>query len=112
MPKETGEKLIVQNKKARHDYAIEDKYEAGLALTGTEVKSLREGRASLSEAFISIDRRGEICLRRLFQRTLDPLHIKVEHLFQHFIFSHGVVCDLHALHRSQAVADQLLERPL
>ena len=40
-PKETGEKLIVQNKKARHDYAIEDKYEAGLALTGTEVKSLR-----------------------------------------------------------------------
>ena len=55
MPKETGEKLIVQNKKARHDYAIEDKYEAGLALTGTEVKSLREGRASLSEAFISIE---------------------------------------------------------
>ena len=50
MPKEAGEKLIVQNKKARHDYAIEDKYEAGLALTGTEVKSLREGRASLSEA--------------------------------------------------------------
>ena len=44
MPKETGEKLIVQNKKARHDYAIEDKYEAGLGLTGTEVKSLREGR--------------------------------------------------------------------
>ena len=43
MPKEAGEKLIVQNKKARHDYAIEDKYEAGLALTGTEVKSLREG---------------------------------------------------------------------
>ena len=62
MPKETGEKLIVQNKKARHDYAIEDKYEAGLALTGTEVKSLREGRASLSEAFISIDRRGEMWL--------------------------------------------------
>ena len=53
MPKEAGEKLIVQNKKARHDYAIEDKYEAGLALTGTEVKSLREGRASLSEAFVS-----------------------------------------------------------
>ena len=60
MPKETGEKLIVQNKKARHDYAIEDKYEAGLALTGTEVKSLREGRASLSEAFISIAA-GVVC---------------------------------------------------
>ena len=62
MAKEQGTKLIVQNKKARHDYAIEDKYEAGLVLTGTEVKSLREGRASLAEAFISIDRRNEIWL--------------------------------------------------
>ena len=41
--------LIAQNKRARHDYAIEDTYEAGLVLTGTEVKSLREGRASLAE---------------------------------------------------------------
>ena len=47
MAKEQGVKPIAQNKKARHDYAIEDKYEAGLVLTGTEVKSLREGRASL-----------------------------------------------------------------
>ena len=62
MAKESGTKLIVQNKKARHDYAIEDHYEAGLVLTGTEVKSLREGRASLAEAFISIDRRGELWL--------------------------------------------------
>ena len=62
MAKETGTKLIVQNKKARHDYAIEDHYEAGLSLTGTEVKSLREGRASLAEAFVSIDRRGEMWL--------------------------------------------------
>ena len=53
---------IAQNKKARHDYAIEDKYEAGLVLTGTEVKSLREGRASLAESFITIDRRGEMWL--------------------------------------------------
>ena len=44
MAKEQGTKPIAQNKKARHDYAIEDKYEAGLVLTGTEVKSLREGR--------------------------------------------------------------------
>ena len=49
MAKEQGTKPIAQNKKARHDYAIEDKYEAGLVLTGTEVKSLREGRASLAE---------------------------------------------------------------
>lgn len=54
--------LVAQNKKARHDYVIEDTYEAGIALTGTEVKSLREGRASLSESFVSIDRRGEIWL--------------------------------------------------
>ncbi|MCB5679868.1 SsrA-binding protein, partial [Bifidobacterium breve] len=54
--------MIVQNKKALHDYAIEDKYEAGLALTGTEVKSLREVRASLAEAFVSTDRRGEMWL--------------------------------------------------
>ena len=60
--KEQGTKLIVQNRRARHDYTLEDKYEAGLSLTGTEVKSLREGRASLAESFISIDRRGEMWL--------------------------------------------------
>lgn len=54
--------MIVQNRRARHDYAIEDRYEAGLVLTGTEVKSLREGRASLTESFVSIDRRGEMWL--------------------------------------------------
>lgn len=53
---------IVTNRRARHDYEIEDTYEAGLVLTGTEVKSLREGRASLAEAFIDIDRRGEVWL--------------------------------------------------
>lgn len=62
MAKEQGAKLVAQNKKARYNYVIEDKYEAGMALTGTEVKSLREGRASLSEAFVSIDRRGEMWL--------------------------------------------------
>ena len=55
-------KMIAQNRRARHDYEIEDTYEAGLALTGTEVKSLREGRASLAESFISIDKRGEVWL--------------------------------------------------
>lgn len=54
--------MIAQNRRARHDYEIEDHYEAGVALTGTEVKSLREGRASLAESFVSIDRRGEIWL--------------------------------------------------
>ncbi|MCH4209667.1 SsrA-binding protein SmpB [Bifidobacterium sp.] len=62
MAKEQGTSLIAQNRRARHDYEIEDRYEAGLALTGTEVKSLREGHASLAESFVSIDRRGEIWL--------------------------------------------------
>jgi len=47
--------MIAQNKKARHDYHIEDTYEAGLVLQGTEVKSLREGRASLVDGFVDIE---------------------------------------------------------
>jgi len=55
MAKEQGHKLVAQNKKARHDYLIEDTYEAGLVLMGTEVKSLRQGRASLVDGFVDID---------------------------------------------------------
>ena len=55
MPKEQGRKLVAQNKKARHDYHLEDTYEAGLVLVGTEVKSLREGRASLVDGFVDIE---------------------------------------------------------
>jgi len=51
MVKQQGHKPIAQNKKARHDYLIEDTYEAGLVLTGTEVKSLRAGRATLVDGF-------------------------------------------------------------
>ncbi len=54
-------KLIAQNKKARHDYAIEDTYECGVVLQGTEVKSLRLGRASLVDGFATIDS-GEVFL--------------------------------------------------
>ncbi|MGC3023133.1 MULTISPECIES: SsrA-binding protein SmpB [unclassified Brevibacterium] len=54
MPKETGKKVIARNRKARHDYHIEHTWEAGLVLTGTEVKSLREGRASLTDGFALI----------------------------------------------------------
>lgn len=61
MPKETGRKLIAQNRKARHDYHIDDTFEAGLVLTGTEVKSLRAGRASLVDGFGDIEN-GEIWL--------------------------------------------------
>ena len=62
--KEKGRKLIAQNRKARHDYAILDTYEAGVALVGTEVKSLRLGRASLVEAYATVDD-GEVWLRGL-----------------------------------------------
>jgi len=51
MVKQVGQKVVAQNKKARHDFLIEDTYEAGLVLSGTEVKSLRAGRASLVDGF-------------------------------------------------------------
>ncbi|WP_432521301.1 SsrA-binding protein SmpB [Kineococcus sp. SYSU DK006] len=61
MPRETGRKVIASNRKARHDYFIEDTYEAGISLMGTEVKALRMGRASLVDGFAQIDR-GEMWL--------------------------------------------------
>ncbi|MDX5399450.1 MAG: SsrA-binding protein, partial [Actinomycetes bacterium] len=51
----SAKKVIARNKKAFHDYAIEDTFEAGLVLTGTEVKALRAGRASLAEGWVEID---------------------------------------------------------
>lgn len=66
MPKEKGEKVVATNRKARHDYTIEDTYEAGLVLSGTEVKSLRLGRASLVDGYGYIDN-GEA--------WLDAVHI-------------------------------------
>jgi len=62
--KERGRKVIASNRKARHEYAILDTYEAGIALQGTEVKSLRLGRASLVDAFATVDD-GEVWLRNL-----------------------------------------------
>jgi len=61
MVKEVGQKLIAQNKKARHDSSIEDVYECGIVLMGTEVKSLRAGRASLIDGFAMIEN-GELWL--------------------------------------------------
>jgi SsrA-binding protein len=61
MPREKGRKVIVSNRKARHDYAILDSFEAGVALTGTEVKSLRAGRASLVDAYAQVQD-GEVFL--------------------------------------------------
>jgi SsrA-binding protein len=54
-----GIKIIATNKKASHDFFLTEKYEAGLVLQGTEVKSLREGKVSIKEAFIMLDKKGE-----------------------------------------------------
>lgn len=62
MAKESGRRLVASNKKARHDFLIEDVFEAGIVLTGTEVKALRAGRASLVDGFASVDSRGEAWL--------------------------------------------------
>lgn len=62
--KEKGRKVIATNRRARHNYTILDVYEAGIALVGTEVKSLREGRASLVDTFATVDD-GEVWLRGL-----------------------------------------------
>src|SRR5687767_15878692 len=64
MAKETGRKVVAQNKKARHDYHIDDTYEAGLVLQGTEVKSLRAGRASLVDGFAEVEN-GEVYLHQV-----------------------------------------------
>lgn len=64
MARERGRKVIATNRKARHDYHIDDVYEAGIVLTGTEVKSLRAGRASLAEAFATVTD-GEVWLEHV-----------------------------------------------
>ena len=53
-------KIIAQNKKARHDYFVEETYEAGIELCGTEVKSIRGGRVNLKDSYASVTKRGEI----------------------------------------------------
>ena len=62
MPRPQGRIMVAQNRKARHDYHRGDRFEAGMVLTGTEVKSLRLGRASLADAFATVDD-GEVWLR-------------------------------------------------
>ena len=61
----SGIKIISENRKARHDYHIHETYEAGIALTGTEVKSLRAGRANLKDSYAQIDKSAELLLYNL-----------------------------------------------
>ena len=64
MPKTEGIRLIANNKKAYHDYFIDEKYEAGIALHGTEVKSLRMGKCSIKESFVTIQG-GEVLINHM-----------------------------------------------
>ena len=64
MPRERGQQVVATNRKARHDYHIEDVFEAGIVLTGTEVKSLRAGRASLVDGYATVER-GEAWLENV-----------------------------------------------
>jgi len=68
-PQSGGRRVLTQNRKARHDYIILDRLEAGIALVGTEVKVLREGKGSLSGAFALVDGRGEVWLHNV---TIPP----------------------------------------
>jgi SsrA-binding protein len=60
--KETNFKVVADNRRARFDYEIGETFEAGMVLTGTEVKSLRTGKASIGESYASLDRAGELYL--------------------------------------------------
>jgi SsrA-binding protein len=64
VPREQGRKVIASNRKARHDYHIDDVYEAGIVLMGTEVKALRAGRASLADGFATVTG-GEVWLEHV-----------------------------------------------
>ena len=86
-------KLIANNKKAWHDYFFEEKFEAGIELVGTEVKSIRQGHCSIKEAFIRIDKNGEVQIYgmhispyekgNIFNR--DPLRVRKLLLHRHEI---------------------------
>ena len=65
MAKSEGIKLIANNKKAYHEYFIDEKYEAGIALHGTEVKSLRMGKCSIKESFVTISNKGEVLINHM-----------------------------------------------
>lgn len=67
---QTGEKLIVKNRRAAFDYAIEDHFEGGLVLLGSEVKSMRAGKVDLVDSFASVDN-GELWLKQLYVAPLE-----------------------------------------
>jgi SsrA-binding protein len=84
MSEKPDRKIVVENRRARHNYAIEETYEAGLALQGAEVKALREGRGQIAEAYAAV-RDGEVFLHGMHispysgastHRVLDPVRTR------------------------------------
>ena len=77
--KTDGIKLIANNKKARHDYFVEDSFEAGIVLHGTEVKSLRQGHCSIKESFVDILIMGKCsfirCISALMKKEISSTKI-------------------------------------
>jgi SsrA-binding protein len=74
-----GTKLVAQNRRARYEYHLDDTYEAGLVLTGTEVKSLRDGRASIVEGWVKVDDAGEAWLMQATISEYDHGNINNHH---------------------------------
>ena len=66
-----GDRVVATNRRASHDYLIEDRFEAGIVLTGSEVKSLRQGRASVSEAFARVEN-GEVWIDNMHIPPYEP----------------------------------------
>ena len=73
-----GRKVIAENRKARHEYSLEDSFEAGLVLTGTEVKSLRNGQANIAEGYVSAEDGGLYLINALI-----PEYHGAGNFFQH-----------------------------
>ena len=88
MAKEKGTKLIANNKKAYHDYFIEETYEAGIELAGTEVKSLRQGNCSIKEAYVTAQTRSAITRLSRYDSELTALEkssadsVRIKHAFE------------------------------
>ena len=79
-----SQKLIANNKKAYHDYFIEETYEAGISLTGTEIKSVRQGKVSIKESYAKITSKGELVITGMHiapyeqgnRYNVDPLRVR------------------------------------
>ena len=79
MPKEKGQKLIANNKKAYHDFFIDETYEAGISLVGTEVKSLRLGNCSIKESYINIEK-SEVYIIHMHINPYEKGNILIRHV--------------------------------